>query len=368
VAVVFQRTAGALPAQDIRAAIAAELGMPLATDLAQADAVLTIGIDRRGQLVLSYRQLQRAVVRAIPAPEDPGERPTFIALLAGNLVRNEALELLPPGASAREREEPPSAPDVQQLQTPFPEPPVEQRLQDPFAERRSWDLVPPFPTARVAAPVVAAARTGSADRRPAGPLFLMLGLGSGVAWVRGSPDVNPNYLDGADVRPLTISRAARAAGYHLAPEAALLLGPRLFVGAQLRLQRVSGATEVHSPSCGPSGVCRPPGAALAILARVGRMQPVGSRGLLSSAASVGLGRVRHLVSLGEQPIEQRCGSGGDQPCVDTVASGLVLLGPGATFLYRVHGPAFAYAGVQLLMSIPRPMLHLDGSVGLAARL
>jgi hypothetical protein len=183
---------------------------------------------------------------------------------------------------------------------------------------------------------------------------------------RGTPELNPTYLLNGQVHQQLISGGQRVAGYHVAPEIGFLWRPDILVGGQLRLQHVLGATEVHHPSCGSSGICHPPSTAVALLGRAGWLQPLGERAHLQISAAAGLGRVRHLVSL--ENLSQECGPQGNGLCMDTVASGLLLAGPGVALFYQVTPRALVFGSLQSLMSVPRPMLNLDGSAGMAVRL
>jgi hypothetical protein len=220
--------------------------------------------------------------------------------------------------------------------------------------------------------VPAAAEVRQARPHTEGPverrLFLMMGVGSGLGLSQGTPDMNPNYLDGTAVRPLNVSGAHRVAGYHVAPEVGFLWRPDVMIGAQLRLQHVLGATELHHPSCGASGVCQPPSTAVALLARAGWLRPLGESVRLHISAAAGLGRVRHLVLLADSPIAAICGPPGNRECKDTVTSGLLLAGPGVALYYQVTPRAWVFGSLQGLMSVPRPMLNVDGAAGLAVRL
>ena len=294
--VVFDASAASLPQAEIRAAIAAELGAVLVDDAASGEGVLSVTRGDHGRIVMTYRPLRTIVVRTVPEPPDSTDTPALLALVAGNLVRNEALELIPKARPAPAT--PPPSPDASPGELVSPFPPVRPAPPSPA-------LVPPFPPApapaRAAADVSRAGpRDGEApvERR----LFLMMGVGSGMGLSRGTPEMNPNYLDGTVARPLRVSGAHRVAGYHVAPEVGFLWRPNVVLGAQLRLQHVLGATEQHHPSCGQTGVCRPPSTAVALLARAGWLRPLGERARLQISAAAGLGRVRHLVSLADNPI------------------------------------------------------------------
>jgi hypothetical protein len=341
--VLFQPSAAALPQAEIRTAIAAELGALLVEDPATADGVISVSRGEAGQLMLTYRPLKATVVRSVPEPTDSTDTPALLALLAGNLVRNEALDLLPA---------------YPELVPPFPPTPA------PQPAAASSAPVPPAsaPTA------IRQSHPGEGEEHRPRRFLLIAGVGSGVGFSRGRPDMNPNYLAGTEARAVRVRGAHRVAGYQISPELAFLWKPKLVVGAQLRLQHVLGASEVHHPSCGPSGICRPLGSAVAVLGRMGWLHPLSDRVRLQISAAAGLGRVRHLVSLEDQPIGQVCGATGNEGCIDTVSSGLLLFGPGVSVFHAVGPRLSAFVSLQGLISVPRAMTNLDAGAGIALRL
>jgi hypothetical protein len=194
--------------------------------------------------------------------------------------------------------------------------------------------------------------------------ILLPALGTGLGWGRGQPEVNQNHYDpqAMTTQPYRAGGVNRAALLHLAPELGYFVAPRLLVSAQLRLQIVKGATKVPYATC-TQGLCEPPSGSVALLARGSWLADVAPRlrALLSVAA--GVGTVRHLVDLPEDA----CGLGSGA-CVDTIAGGPVLLGPGAALLYQLTATTSLYASLNLLAGIPRAMVNLDGAVGLAIEL
>jgi hypothetical protein len=364
-AVLFDPSAASLPQAEIRAAIAAELGALLVDDADSAEGVLSVALGEHGRIVMTYRPLQATVVRTVPEPPDSTDTPALLALVAGNLVRNEALELIPTAPRAPAPADPVDS--ATELVSPFPR--KDPDLVSPFPPVTPADLVSPFPSEpEHVVPQLRQARphdgAGSIRRR----LFVMIGVGSGMGLSRGTPDLNPSYLDGQQARPLFVAGAHRVAGYHVAPEVAFLWRPDILVGAQLRLQHVLGTTPVHHPSCGSGGICHPPSTALALLGRAGWLRPLGDRARLQISGAVGLGRVRHLVFLDNQPAGMLCGALRNGPCKDTVASGLLLAGPGVALFHPFTSRAWVFASLQGLMSLPGSMLNVDGAAGLALRL
>jgi hypothetical protein len=88
---------------EVRRAVASELGTPVVgpRDEASSNAGRLEVRSKSGVLKLSYRDAQgRTIEREVTAPSDGAARVRMIALLAGNLARNEAEELVPPKKDA----------------------------------------------------------------------------------------------------------------------------------------------------------------------------------------------------------------------------------------------------------------------------
>jgi hypothetical protein len=113
VVVIVHADAQELSASRVRDAVAAEIGAPALApdDPASAGArgtlTVTLHADTRELAVTYYDEVRGTVSRVIPAPDKPGDAPGAAALLAGNLIRNEAQDLLGPPQPAAP---PPPAP------------------------------------------------------------------------------------------------------------------------------------------------------------------------------------------------------------------------------------------------------------------
>jgi hypothetical protein len=201
-----------------------------------------------------------------------------------------------------------------------------------------------------------------------GHYWLSFGIGGGGGYAKGSPEVNPNYLDGTEPKSLPFSGMATAKLMHFVPEVGYFLSPRMLLSLQGRLQYTTGATEVHHPSCGSSGVCKPATGAVALLGRATWL--LGKSEKLQPFISVlaGGGYIRYLVDLSESPIEPSCGPSGMGPCTDTVAGGGLLVGPAAGILYGLTPGLFASGGVTALLGIPKTAFNFDVNIGLGYKL
>jgi hypothetical protein len=120
--VVFDASAEGLPQAEIRAAIQQELGRPIATPYDTVTERLTVHGDGAGGLVLEFRSRGSVIERHVPLPSRPEDVALVIALLAGNLVRDQRYAL--PGPAAPEApvtgNEPKSPPPAEPLRRPEP--------------------------------------------------------------------------------------------------------------------------------------------------------------------------------------------------------------------------------------------------------
>lgn len=107
----FDESAAALNQPSIRAAIAQELSMSLATEGSGQAATLVVAVTAGDEVQLSYRPSREVLTRSVPVT-NTSDVPRLLAHLAGNLVRNEASALIadlqpppvavvPPPAQAR---------------------------------------------------------------------------------------------------------------------------------------------------------------------------------------------------------------------------------------------------------------------------
>jgi hypothetical protein len=89
--------AAALDAEKIRASIGADLDADVvpSADPRAANATGQLEVDvAEGEIVVTFRAIRSPVTRTLHAPDDPAARARSIVVLAGNLARDEAHELL----------------------------------------------------------------------------------------------------------------------------------------------------------------------------------------------------------------------------------------------------------------------------------
>jgi tetratricopeptide (TPR) repeat protein len=197
------------------------------------------------------------------------------------------------------------------------------------------------------------------DRR----FFFALSAGTGVGWMSGSGEET-----GMAVPKGTLAWARLG---HLAPQVGYLFTPRLMLGLQARLQRISGATEYHlagqpPDECGGDGVCSPATGALA-----GLLKGTWFFGAPRSAfrpyasVSIGGGTIRHVTTFSGT---KRCGAQGTAACVDTLAGGSFLAGPGVGFVYQLSDAVGLVFAIEGLVGTPKFTANLDGNLGVAFQL
>jgi hypothetical protein len=205
--------------------------------------------------------------------------------------------------------------------------------------------------------------TPSPNEGEGGHWFIGLGFGSGTGWTNGNGEVNADHK-------ITPAGFAPSELGHVEPEVGYFIKPGLLLSAQLRFQYVTGPTEAKLPmnakyqnECGGDYVCSPAKYALAGFAKVtyffgeAHLHPFVS-------GSLGGGYIRHVAAF---PSITNCGSSGTQECVDTVAAGPVLVGPGGGILYDVSDSFGLMLGATSYLGFPNFTFHVDVNGGVAVQ-
>jgi hypothetical protein len=197
------------------------------------------------------------------------------------------------------------------------------------------------------------------DDKDEGPhWFLGLGLGSGIGWTTGNGEVNvSNKISPPGFAPAQLG--------HLLPEIGYFFGPRWLLSLQLRLQLVTGPTEEPDKAdlmCGSDHVCSPAKYALAVLGKVAYLMGSSDFHPFVSLAAGG-GYIRHVATF--TSTGKVCGADGTQTCVDTVAAGPVLIGPGVGFLYNLTDAFALSLGASTFLGFPTFTFHIDFNAGVA---
>jgi hypothetical protein len=200
---------------------------------------------------------------------------------------------------------------------------------------------------------------------PARFYFALLG-GTGVGTASGTGEETRNSVASSGI---VWTRAGQ-----LAPEIGYFVTPQFRLGVQARLQLVTGATPYHLLSyemdeCGTDHTCSSFTGAFAGLAKAtwsflgpeSAFQPYVS-------LSAGYGTIRHVAKVSGP---QSCGGTGpnfDGACMDTVAAGPVLFGPGIGFQYRVSDGVGLVVEIDGLVGAPHFTANADLNVGVAFQL
>jgi hypothetical protein len=191
--------------------------------------------------------------------------------------------------------------------------------------------------------------------------FAILG-GTGFGWASGTGEATRNDVVSSGM-DWTVNG-------QIAPEIGYLVTPRLMLGVQARLQMVRGATPYHVPDaaageCGDDNVCAPSTGAFAALLKATAFLAERQRAFQPYVfLSAGAGTIRHVSKVASPPT---CGGGGE-PCVDTVAGGPALFGPGFGFQYRIADAIAIVAEIGGLVGLPNFTANADVNVGAAFRL
>jgi hypothetical protein len=214
-----------------------------------------------------------------------------------------------------------------------------------------------------AKPAVAATPTETRPAPASARFYFALLGGSGVGTASGTGEATRNSVVSSGI---AWTRAGQ-----LAPELGYFVTPRFRLGVQGRLQLVSGATPYHLPDpavgeCGSDGVCSPSTGAFAALLKATWLlvEPESAfQPYLSIAA--GYGTIRHVMKVSAPPT---CGSSGKETCLDTVAAGPGLFGPGVGFQYRVSDAVGLVVELDGLLAAPHFTANADLNVGVAFQL
>ena len=216
------------------------------------------------------------------------------------------------------------------------------------------------PTEAVAAPAPRSSGRTASDKK----IFFALAGGTGIGYSSGSGETTRAEVSSAGV--------GWTHSGQLSPELGYFLTPGLMFGVQMRLQLVRGATPYHVPNpdlmkkeCGDDGICSPASGAIAALLKL-TWFPAGASGTFQPylSLSAGAGTIRNVSSVGGA---QTCGSG-SEACLDTIAGGPALVGPGFGFRLSVSDSVGVVAGVNGLVGVPSFAATADVNIGVAFQL
>jgi len=189
---------------------------------------------------------------------------------------------------------------------------------------------------------------------PAGPpVFIGVLGGIGVGYTTGHADLtNANKV---------INGFAPSSAFHIAPEFGYFIAADWRLSLQARIQFVSGPT----PLVDGTGTHQPAKTGIAALARSAWF--FGSGGLRPYVtAALGGGQIRHVVTFGTKSIPRPdCGPMMNQTCIDTIAAGPILLGPGGGISYDLSDRFAFVAQANSVLGFPNFTFNIDLDVGLA---
>jgi hypothetical protein len=187
--------------------------------------------------------------------------------------------------------------------------------------------------------------------------FFTLGIGAGYGYASGRPEVSPRTDGGT---PIEFSGFAPSNLAHLTPEFGYVMSPGFTLSMQLRVQMVTGATEVQGNN---DKVYEPAKWAVAAFARGSFIlrQERGFRPFVSMLA--GAGEIRHLVNIGNEHSD--CGPSGDKECIDTVKAGVAFAGGDVGFYYDLTDNLAFVALANAVLGVPDTTLHFDVNAGLS---
>lgn len=301
--------------------------------------------ERRGLLTITWRTSQRelaatyenvrgSISRIVPSTDDVEGAVNAAAILAVNLVRDQATEFL----NSNRSPPPPPAGAPAAVAT------VPTQGQRPAAALEA-EPTAPVATSRPALP-------------PPRFVFTLLG-GTGLGWASGVAEVHAEEVHAGLAR----TRAA-----HVLPELGLFVTPRVLMSVQVRLQFISGATDlpVTDPVvCGGDFICSAPRTAAAGFVKATLFGGAPSRALRPYVSlALGAGAIRHVV---QNHGEHTCGASRTESCFDTLSGGPLLAGPGVGLHYHLAGGFSVVAGIEVQVGAPRFTLNADANVGASVR-
>ncbi|MFL5307260.1 MAG: tetratricopeptide repeat protein [Polyangia bacterium] len=194
---------------------------------------------------------------------------------------------------------------------------------------------------------------GEEEEAPDYRYFAALSLGTGFGWATGVGDVNHDV----SINPPGMAWARLG---HIAPEFGYWMSSSLMLSLQLRYQFVTGTTDVHSGG----KVFHSANYAFAAFAKATwrwgeeKIHPFFS-------LSAGGGQIRHVVTFGSKLIPADCGPNMNQTCIDTIAAGPILIGPGGGVTYDLTDRFAVVAQANSVLGFPNFTFNIDIDLGVA---
>ena len=191
------------------------------------------------------------------------------------------------------------------------------------------------------------------DEGPNHRYFAALLLGSGFGWATGVGDTNHDVM----INPAGIAPASL---FQIAPEFGYWWSSSLMVSLQLRYQHITGTTDVIVGT-------RTYHTANYAFAAMGKatwkfgeddhsLHPFFS-------LAVGGGQIRHVVTFSKLP--KTCGPKMNETCVDTIAGGPILAGPGGGIFYDLTDNLSLVGEADSVIALPNFTFNIDINIGIA---
>jgi hypothetical protein len=187
------------------------------------------------------------------------------------------------------------------------------------------------------------------DEGPAHRYFVAALLGTGFGWATGDGDTNHDTM----ISPAGFALAKLG---QFAPEAGYWLNSSLMLSLQLRYQHVSGTTD---PFVNGRDYHTANYAFAAFAKATWRWGEDKLHPFFSLAA--GGGQIRHVVTLNQ--LKNTCGSAMNEACVDTIAAGPILLGPGGGLFYDLTDSLSLIVQANSVIGFPTFTFNVDINVG-----
>ncbi len=191
------------------------------------------------------------------------------------------------------------------------------------------------------------------EEAPTYRYFAALLFGTGFGWATGVGDVNHDV----SINPAGMALAGLG---QLAPEVGYWMSSSLMLSLQLRYQFVTGTTDVYANG----KVYHAADYAFAAFAKATwRWGEDKFHPFFSLAA--GGGQIRHVVTFGTKLIPADCGPHMNQTCVDTIAAGPILIGPGGGITYDLTDRLAVVGQANSVLGFPTFTFNIDLNVGVA---
>jgi hypothetical protein len=191
------------------------------------------------------------------------------------------------------------------------------------------------------------------DEGPDHQYFAAFMFGSGFGWATGVGDTNHDVM----INPAGIAPASL---FQIAPEFGYWWSSSLMVSLQLRYQHVTGTTDVivgtktyHTANYAFAAMGK---ATWKFGQEDSSLHPFFSLAL-------GGGQIRHVVTFSKLP--KTCGAKMNEACVDTIAGGPILAGPGGGLFYDLTDDLSLVVEADSVIALPNFTFNIDINVGVS---